>query len=247
MAALYLPLGRGRYGGVLLLWILSTPLWGMLFPTPNEIYRAVFQTEASLGGGGGFALLFVSLCSFFVYIPVFLFACSIFYPKYTQHPFQFHTWRNVIMEKKLVYTGKTKDVFALDNGNYLLKFKDDCTGKDGVFDPGENTVGLTIEGIGRENLKTSIHFFELLKEAVLGGYVVSFDYDSLRGERTSRRVEPAKLVFKGNSWYLYGYCRARESYRLFKLSRITAFFGRRSAFSRGRRPLCRRAQGMNGR
>ena len=39
------------------------------------------------------------------------------------------------MEKKLVYTGKTKDVFALDNGNYLLKFKDDCTGKDGVFDP----------------------------------------------------------------------------------------------------------------
>ena len=34
------------------------------------------------------------------------------------------------MEKKLVYTGKTKDVFALENGNYLLKFKDDCTGKD---------------------------------------------------------------------------------------------------------------------
>ena len=45
------------------------------------------------------------------------------------------------MENKLVYTGKTKDVFALENGNYLLKFKDDCTGKDGVFDPGENAVG----------------------------------------------------------------------------------------------------------
>ena len=40
------------------------------------------------------------------------------------------------MNKTLVYTGKTKDVFALENGNYLLKFKDDCTGKDGVFDPG---------------------------------------------------------------------------------------------------------------
>ena len=56
------------------------------------------------------------------------------------------------MEKKLVYTGKTKDVFALDNGNYLLKFKDDCTGKDGVFDPGENSVGLTIDGVGDVNL-----------------------------------------------------------------------------------------------
>ena len=42
------------------------------------------------------------------------------------------------MEK--LYTGKTKDVYKLENGNVMLKFKDDCTGKDGVFDPGENTV-----------------------------------------------------------------------------------------------------------
>ena len=41
---------------------------------------------------------------------------------------------------KQLYKGKTKDVYALDNGNVLLKFKDDCTGKDGVFDPGENSV-----------------------------------------------------------------------------------------------------------
>ena len=39
------------------------------------------------------------------------------------------------MANNLVYTGKTKDVFALENGNYLLKFKDDCTGKDGVLIP----------------------------------------------------------------------------------------------------------------
>ena len=44
---------------------------------------------------------------------------------------------------KKIYTGKTKDVFSLENGNVLLKFKDDCTGKDGKFDPGENSVGLT--------------------------------------------------------------------------------------------------------
>ena len=74
---------------------------------------------------------------------------------------------------KKVYEGKTKDVFELENGNVLLKFKDDCTGKDGVFDPGENSVGLTIEGIGRENLKTSIHFFELLKKAGVKTHYVS--------------------------------------------------------------------------
>ena len=50
---------------------------------------------------------------------------------------------------KKLYEGKTKDVYALENGNVMLKFKDDCTGKDGVFDPGENAVGLTIEDLGR--------------------------------------------------------------------------------------------------
>ena len=74
---------------------------------------------------------------------------------------------------KKIYTGKTKDVYQLENGNVLLKFKDDCTGKDGVFDPGENTVGLTIEGIGKENLKTSIYYFDLLKQAGIKTHYVS--------------------------------------------------------------------------
>ena len=77
-----------------------------------------------------------------------------------------------------VYTGKTKDVFKLDNGNVMLKFKDDCTGKDGVFDPGENSVGLTIEGIGRANLETSIYYFELLKKAGIKTHYVSADIEN---------------------------------------------------------------------
>ena len=61
---------------------------------------------------------------------------------------------------ELIYTGKTKNVFKLGNGNYLLKFKDDCTGKDGVFDPGMNEIGLTIEGVGRVNLRMTEYYFE---------------------------------------------------------------------------------------
>ena len=78
---------------------------------------------------------------------------------------------------KKIYEGKTKDVYSLDNGNVMLKFKDDCTGKDGVFDPGENTVGLTIEGIGKANLQSSIHYFELLKEAGIKTHYVSANLD----------------------------------------------------------------------
>ena len=93
---------------------------------------------------------------------------------------------------KKVYEGKTKDVYSLENGNILLKFKDDCTGKDGVFDPGENTVGLKIDGIGKENLKTSIHFFEILKKAGIKTHYISADIDNATME-----VLPAKVFGKG--------------------------------------------------
>ena len=79
---------------------------------------------------------------------------------------------------ELVYTGKTKNVYALDNGNYLLKFKDDCTGKDGVFDPGENSVGLTIDGVGDINLRMSIYFFEKINAAGIRTHYVSADLDN---------------------------------------------------------------------
>ena len=79
---------------------------------------------------------------------------------------------------KKIYEGKTKDVYALDNGNVMLKFKDDCTGKDGVFDPGENSVGLTIEGIGKANLETSVLYFELLKKAGIKTHYVSADVEN---------------------------------------------------------------------
>ena len=93
---------------------------------------------------------------------------------------------------KLVYTGKTKDVFALDNGNYLLKFKDDCTGKDGVFDPGENAVGLTIDGVGDVNLRMSIYFFEKVNAAGIKTHYVDA---SLKD--TTMEVLPAKVFGHG--------------------------------------------------
>ncbi|MEM5817540.1 MAG: phosphoribosylaminoimidazolesuccinocarboxamide synthase, partial [Desulfitobacterium hafniense] len=61
---------------------------------------------------------------------------------------------------ELVYTGKTKDVYALEDGKCLLKFKDDVTGENGVFDPGANTVGLQIEGAGKAGLRLTKYFFE---------------------------------------------------------------------------------------
>lgn len=94
------------------------------------------------------------------------------------------------MEK--VYQGKTKNVYKLENGNFLLEFKDDCTGKDGVFDPGENSVGLTIEGIGKANLKMSEYFFEILNNKGVKTHYISADL-----EKGTMEVVPAKPFGKG--------------------------------------------------
>lgn len=63
--------------------------------------------------------------------------------------------------------------------------------------------------------------FQLLREAILQRREVAFRYASTRDGIRPRRVLPARLVFKGESWYLQGWCVQREEFRLFRLTRIT--------------------------
>ncbi len=93
---------------------------------------------------------------------------------------------------KLVYEGKTKDVYSLENGNYLLKFKDDVTGEDGKFDPGANTVGLTIEGIGKSGLKLTKMFFEKIQEHGIPTHYIDADVDA-----ATMTVKPAAAFGNG--------------------------------------------------
>lgn len=93
---------------------------------------------------------------------------------------------------KLVYKGKTKDVYALEDGNYLLKFKDDVTGADGVFDPGANSVGLTIEGVGKAGLKLTKFFFEKINEKGIPTHYIDCDIDA-----ATMTVKPATMFGKG--------------------------------------------------
>ena len=92
----------------------------------------------------------------------------------------------------IVYSGKTKDVYKLENGNYLLRFKDDVTGTDGVFDPGANTVGLSIEGAGRAGLSLTKFFFEKLNEVGIPTHYVDADV-----EKATMTVLPAIVFGKG--------------------------------------------------
>ena len=88
---------------------------------------------------------------------------------------------------KHIYEGKTKTVYELEDGNYLLKFKDDVTGENGVFDPGANKVALSIDGMGKACLMLSDYFFRMFRDAGVPTHYVSADV-----ETSSMTVLPAK-------------------------------------------------------
>ena len=92
----------------------------------------------------------------------------------------------------LVYKGKTKDVFDNGDGNYLLQFKDDVTGTDGKFDPGANTVGLSIEGVSKSCVRLTEFFFKKIEATGISTHYVSSDVD-----KAQMVVRPATVFGKG--------------------------------------------------
>lgn len=60
----------------------------------------------------------------------------------------------------------------------------------------------------------------IISSAVTEKKLLSFRYRNLRGEELLRTIEPMTLILKMNYWYVYGYCRDRDDYRLFRVSRM---------------------------
>src|SRR5690606_12954996 len=74
--------------------------------------------------------------------------------------------------------------------------------------------------------------FTMLRAGILNRTLVSFDYFSSYGEKTRRTVEPVKLIFKGANWYLYGYCRDKNDFRIFTITRMKEITALSETFER---------------
>jgi len=59
----------------------------------------------------------------------------------------------------------------------------------------------------------------LIRSAISEKRLISFTYYSDKG-KTSRVIEPCFLTFRWSSWYVFGFCRSSDDFRLFKLNRI---------------------------
>jgi phosphoribosylaminoimidazole-succinocarboxamide synthase len=92
-----------------------------------------------------------------------------------------------------LFEGKTKDVYVLDDGNYLLKFKDDATvDENGQLDPGGNKIGLSIQGLGLCDLRLTDYFYQKIQAAGIPTHMISTDVDNV-----CMTVRPAVMFGKG--------------------------------------------------
>lgn len=78
-----------------------------------------------------------------------------------------------------------------------------------------NWIEIDFSSWGNENKK-----FEMIKQAILNRQVIEFTYFNSYGEEMKRTVEPLQIWFKDKAWYIKAYCRAKEDYRIFKITRM---------------------------
>lgn len=82
-----------------------------------------------------------------------------------------------------------------------------------------NWIEVDFSPWGSDEKRTSQ--FTIIKDAILNRRMIEFNYFSSSGEKSIRRVEPVKLVFKVNAWYLKAFCLTRNTYRTFKITRMS--------------------------
>ena len=95
---------------------------------------------------------------------------------------------------KTLYDGKTKTVkLNEETGVVYLFFKDSATGENGVFDPGSNSVGGSVEGKGNIGLQVSKYFFELMEKNGIPTHYLGADLD--QNLMQVRKLTVPKLEF----------------------------------------------------
>lgn len=98
---------------------------------------------------------------------------------------------------KTLYEGKTKDVLTNEEtGSIYLLFKDSATGENGVFDPGSNTVGGSVEGKGKTGLKITSYFFELMEKNGIPTHYLGADLEKGLMEVRKVTVPPLEFVLR---------------------------------------------------
>ena len=122
------------------------------------------------------------------------------------------------IEKSLLSESERTEVLSALQGFSAMMGRGEALGKLSAFFGMESESWLDVDlsnWCGSDD-----DLFKLIREAITGRYVLSFDYYNPNGEVYSRSIFPTKLRFKSKAWYCQGYCPERKAVRIFKISRM---------------------------
>lgn len=127
---------------------------------------------------------------------------------------------NFVLNKSLLLREEQEEILSALQGLSATRYSDDkglIMKLSRIFGANQlNWIMVDYSDWGNGDKDT----FIITKEAILQKNVLEFDYYNRNSEKIHRLIEPLQLWFKNKTWYLWGYCRVKEDYRLFKLSRI---------------------------
>lgn len=82
----------------------------------------------------------------------------------------------------------------------------------------DDWIKIDFSNWGKDNSQGKM--FDMVKTAILNKNLIEFVYYNSTGNESKRIIEPLQIWFKDKSWYLIGYCKLKEDYRIFKIARI---------------------------
>lgn len=118
-------------------------------------------------------------------------------------------------QNQILFSLQGMNKLQIDNKDIYEKLKNIFSKDD------ESWFDVDFSVWGKSNAHNQV--FRLIKNAILNKNVIEFSYFNSYGKNEKRKVEPLKLYFRYNSWYLCGFDQEKKDYRFFKLMRIKEF------------------------
>lgn len=129
---------------------------------------------------------------------------------------------NFVLSKYMLSDSEQNDILSSLQGLNALNIPDvnPVLKKLSIIFDKNNTSWIDVDFSSWGSNSIEQEKFNILKKAILDANIVNFDYFSSYGEKTERTIEPVKILFKGQGWYIYGFCKAKSDFRIFKITRI---------------------------
>ena len=127
-----------------------------------------------------------------------------------------------ILNKSLFDTNEKEQIIAALQGLEKTNeaYKSELITKLSALFKIKNSNWIEIDFTSWGSNNTYQDLFNALKTTIINKNIISFSYNSSKGEKINRKVKPIRLLFKEQDWYLYGFCLLRNDFRYFKLSRM---------------------------